>query len=210
VLGPTGPEPLGEEAPPRPSTPYEATKAEGEAAALGERTPGVEVAIVRPGLVYGERDLHLLSLWRAVAAGTFRTIGGGRAVWQPIHVDDVARALERALGAPGIDGGVFHVAGAEPVTVSDLAGRIAARLGTVVHGPDLPLPVARAAGALLEALLVPFGIDPPLSRSRVRTLTEHRRYRIDRAREALGFVPEVSLDEGLDRAHAWYRDHGRL
>ena len=210
VLGPTGPEPLAEEAPPRPVTVYERTKAEGERVALAGRGPGLEVVVVRPGLVYGERDLHLLGLWRSIASGTFRTISGGRARWQPVHVDDVGRALARALTAPGLDGEVFHVAGKDAVPLGELAARIARRLGTHVRGPDLPLPLALVAGLGLETLLLPFGIEPPLSRARVRTLTEDRLYRIDRVRERLGLTPEVDLDAGLDRTHAWYRDHGHL
>ena len=210
VLGPTGPEPKGEDAPPAPETPYEKTKAEGERVALSGRKPGLEVVAVRPGLVYGERDLHLLGLWRSLASGTFRTIGAGAARWQPVHVEDVVRALERALAAPGIDGGVFHVAGGEQVAVAELAAAIARELGTEVRGPDLPIPLALAAGSVLEALLVPFGIEPPLSRARVRTLTEDRLYRIDRAREVLGWSPSIPLEEGLRRTAAWYRSHGHL
>jgi NADH dehydrogenase len=189
---------------------YERTKAEGEQRVLRARRPGLEVVVVRPGLVYGERDLHLLGLWRALASGTFRTIGGGGARWQPVHVDDVARALQQALAVPGIDGGVFQVAGSETVRVGELAARIAQRLGTAVRGPSLPIPLALAAGGALEALLLPFGIEPPLSRARVRTLTQDRLYRIDRARAALGIAPQVGLDAGLDRTHAWYRSHGHL
>jgi NADH dehydrogenase len=210
VLGPTGPEPLGEDAPLRPRTVYERTKAEGEQRMLSARRPGLEVVVVRPGLVYGERDLHLLGLWRALASGTFRTIGGGEARWQPVHVDDVARALQQALALPGIDGGVFQVAGSETVRVGELAARIAQRLGTTVRRPSLPIPLALAAGGALEALLLPFGIEPPLSRARVRTLTQDRLYRTDRARAVLGIAPEVGLDAGLDRTHAWYRSHGHL
>jgi nucleoside-diphosphate-sugar epimerase len=145
-----------------------------------------------------------------VASGTFRNIGGGRARWQPVHVDDVARALAQALGTPGIDGGVFHVAGSEVVSVGELAARIAHALGTSLRGHSLPLPLALAAGTVLEALLLPFGIEPPLSRARVRTLTQDRLYRIERARDVLGIAPEVGLDSGLDRTLAWYRSHGHL
>ncbi|HEX5041540.1 MAG TPA: NAD-dependent epimerase/dehydratase family protein [Candidatus Polarisedimenticolaceae bacterium] len=210
VLGPTGPEPLAEDAPPRPATIYERTKAEGERLAREGRRPGLEVVVIRPGLVYGERDLHLLGLWRAIASATFRTIAGGRARWQPVHVDDVARALQAAIAAPGVDGEIFHVAGREVIPIAELAARIARLLGTAVKGPGLPLPLALAAGVALEALLLPFGIEPPLSPARVRTLTQDRLYRIDHVRDVLGLVPEVDLDAGLARAHAWYRSHGHL
>jgi nucleoside-diphosphate-sugar epimerase len=94
--------------------------------------------------------------------------------------------------------------------VGELAARIARLLQVPVKGPSLPLPVALAAGVALEGLLLPFGIEPPLSRARVRTLTEDRLYGTARIREVLGLVPEVDLEAGLERTHAWYRSHGHL
>ena len=111
VLGPTGPTPLDERAPRRPQTIYERTKAEGEELALMGRQDGLEVVVARPGLVYGPRDLHLLGLFRSIAAGTFRLPGGGRACWQPVAVGDVAAGLARLVDAEEVDGEIFHLAG---------------------------------------------------------------------------------------------------
>lgn len=210
VLGPTGSQPLDESAEPRPATIYETTKLEGEEIALGARGESLEVVVVRPGLVYGPRDLHLLALFRSIATGTFHLIAGGRARWQPVHVEDAARGIAAALENPDCDGGVFHIAGSEMVAVADLADRIAKLLGRKGRLPDLPYPVAFAAGALLEAACRPFGADPPLSRSRVRTLTQSRLYGIDRAQRELGFFPSLDLDRGLAGTVAWYRRHGHL
>jgi len=210
VLGPTGDEPRDEESPPRPATPYERTKLEGETLALASRRPHREVVIVRPGLVYGPRDLHLVSWFRAIAQGTYRPIAAGRAVWQPIFVDDVVRGIEAAIKVKGADGQTFHLAGAERVTVAALADRIGKALGTRTQRASLPLPLAMAAGTLLEAAFRPFGADPPLSRARVKTMTESRVYSIARAESLLGFRPSVPLDTGLRATVAWYRDRRLL
>jgi len=210
VLGPTGPVPRDEDAGPHPTTPYEATKLEGEREALAGRGDGVEVVVVRPGLVYGPRDLHLLPLYRSIDRGLFRPVAGGRARWQPIHARDLSRGIVAAIDRDGVDGEVFHLAGAEVVELADLAGRIASLLGTRIRRPGLPFGVAMAAGAALELGLRPFGVEPPLSRTRVRTLTEDRVYCIDRARRKLGFEPETTLDRGLAETVDWYREHGYL
>ncbi|MCZ6833291.1 MAG: NAD(P)-dependent oxidoreductase [Acidobacteria bacterium] len=210
VLGPTGPEPLDESAPRRPRTIYERTKAEGEERALMGRRDGLEVVVARPGLVYGPRDLHLLGLFRSIAGGTFRLPGGGRARWQPVAVGDVAAGLARLVDADGTDGEIFHLAGETAVSVADLAATIATLLGTRVHGPSLPRPLAWLAGAALEAACLPLGIEPPLSRMRVRTLTEDRRYDVSHARRRLGWQPRTSLRQGLSLAVDWYRRKGLL
>lgn len=210
VLGPTGDHPLDEDAPPAPGTIYEATKLEGEKTALAGRSDSREVVVVRPGLVYGPRDLHLLALFRSIASGTFHLIAGGAARWQPIHVEDAALGIVAALERPGCDGGVYHLAGSEMVRVADLAERISKLLGRKGRLPGLPYPVAFALGAVLEAAFRPFGANPPLSRSRVRTLTESRLYQIGRAEREIGFFPSRDLDEGLASTVAWYREHGYL
>jgi len=210
VLGPTGPAPLDETSPPRPSTIYEKTKAEGEALALAAAGQTLEVVVARPGLVYGPRDLHLLGLFRAIAAGTFRLIAGGRACWQPVAAADVAEGLAALATAPGAGGGIFHLAGRTPVTLAAFTQAIADALGTHVRGPSLPRPLAWLAGAALEGVCLPLGLEPPLSRMRVRTLTEDRRYAIQRAREVAGWQPRTTLTDGLRQAVAWYRGQGLL
>lgn len=206
VLGPTGATPLDEEAPPRPETLYERTKLDGERAALAFP----RAVVVRPGHVYGPGDRHMLPMYRALASGTFRTIGGGRALSQPVHVDDVARAVELAVDAPSLPLRIFHVAGGERWTFRELASRIASALGTRLRGPSLPTPLAWAAGALLEAAMLPFGLDPPLTRARVRTMTTDRVYAIDRARTLLAWEPAIGLEAGLPGTVAWYRREGLL
>lgn len=210
VLGPTGPVPLPESAPARPRTIYEATKHEGEVAALAGRGNGFEVVVARPGLVFGPRDLHLVALWRAIGSGRFRLLAGGRALWQPVHVTDVARGLDTLTESPGIDGEVFHLAGPERRTVREIAETIAASLSVSLRGPSIPFAAALAAGAVLEALFAPFGGDAPLSRSRVRTLTEDRVYDVSHARDRVGWEPIVGVERGIGETTAWYRTEGLL
>ena len=210
VLGPTGPDPRGEDEPPAPSNEYERTKLEGERLALAARHPGLEVVVLRPGLVYGPRDLHLLPLFRAIRRGWFRPISRGRARWQPVYVDDVARGIAMALEAPNIDGAVIHLAGAERLTVAQFTERIAAVMGRRPPRASIPYPVAWTAGAVLESLAAPLRRDPPLSRARVRTLTEDRVYEIAAARKSLGWRPEIMLEEGLDETVRWYRAQNLL
>jgi nucleoside-diphosphate-sugar epimerase len=210
VLGPTADEPVDELGVPSPTNEYERTKLEGESLALVSRRPGLEIVVARPGLVYGPRNLHLLPLFRSIASGTFRSIAGGRAVWQPIHVDDVARGIASMTAGAGLDGETFHLAGGERVTVKALAARIADALGVVPPRGSIPYALAFTAGAFLEAAYASVGSDPPLSRSRVRTMTQSRVYAVDKARERLSFRPEIDLTRGLDGTVAWYRSRGLL
>ena len=67
VLGVTGKKPAAEDAPFAPTNPYEATKLEGELLALrAYKEYGLPVSVIRPGLVYGPGDLHLLGFFSSI------------------------------------------------------------------------------------------------------------------------------------------------
>jgi nucleoside-diphosphate-sugar epimerase len=65
-----------------------------------------------------------------------------------------------------------------------------------------------AAGDLCERICRPLGISPPIYRRRIEFFVNNRAYDIGKARNRLGFAPQVSLDEGLARTAAWYQQLG--
>src|SRR5207249_9280876 len=95
VYGVTGEVPATEDAPLAPTNPYEATKLEGELLALSAyQEQGLPVTVVRPGLVYGPGDLHLLGFFASIQRGLFRVIDGGKALLHPVYIDDMTRAFQ--------------------------------------------------------------------------------------------------------------------
>src|SRR5260370_21563981 len=94
VHGVTGKTPATEDAPFAPTNPYEATKLQGELLALeAYKEHGLPVSVVRPGLVYGPGDLHLLGFFSSIKTGLFRVIDGGKALLHPVYIDDMTSAF---------------------------------------------------------------------------------------------------------------------
>jgi nucleoside-diphosphate-sugar epimerase len=211
VLGPTGAVPADEDAPQRPSNIYERTKAAGEQLALElARRYGLPLVVTRPALVYGPGDLHLLGWFRVIQRGVYRVVGQGDNLLHPIYIDDLVDGLLRCADLPAAIGRVYNLVGERALPIRELATAIAAAVGRSLPRRRLPLALALAIAALLEALP---GIAPtrlPLTRSRIAFMTESRAYCGARARQELGFVPQVSLATGLARAVAWYRGEGLL
>jgi nucleoside-diphosphate-sugar epimerase len=203
--------PADETAPTAPGDVYQRTKAEAEALALRyHRERGVPVAVVRPGAIYGPLETRLLKLFRAIARGRYAVVGSGRSFYHPVYVDDLVRGFLLALECPEAVGESFLICGPRYVSQDELAALVAKHTGGRVlpfHVPAWPL---RAAGALVEALCVPFGIDPPLHRRRVDFWTKSRAFTTEKARRLLGYEPQVSLDEGIARTVASYREAGWL
>jgi nucleoside-diphosphate-sugar epimerase len=210
VLGATGDQPAEETAPLRPTNVYEATKAEAELAVLEAARDGLPAVVVRPGLVYGPGDLHLVGFFRAVLKRRFRPIGKATVWLHPIYVDDMTEAFLRCGHCPHAVGECFHIAGPQLVSLSGLARAIARAEGTRLPSGRIPLRVARAvaaAGDLLPPKLQPAA---PLTRTRLDFLTHSRVYNVAKAGRLLNFTAATDLRTGIARSVAWYREHGYL
>jgi nucleoside-diphosphate-sugar epimerase len=210
VLGVTGDRPADESAPFRPTNIYEATKADGELAVRDAWRDGFPAVIVRPGLVYGPGDLHLLAFFRSVLRRQFRPIGR-RPVWlHPIYIDDMTEALVRCGQRAAAIGECFHIAGREPVRLAGLAEAIARAGGTRLPRGHIPLPAARALAVVGDRLPPKLKPSAPLTRSRLDFLTHSRVYDVAKAESLLDFAAETDLSTGTARSMAWYRDQGYL
>lgn len=211
VLGPTGVDPQDESTLFHPSNIYERTKAEGELLALELASQyDLSLSIGRPGLVYGPGDLHLLGWFRFIQSGRFWVIGNGNNLLHPIYIDDFVEGFVRMGKAPLAKQRVYHLVGERPVSMRRLAGEIAGALGRRLPSLSIPLPVAMAAASFFEALPKLDPVSLPLTRNRVKFMTESRVYSGERARLELGFVASTPLNEGVRKTVAWYRNEGWL
>lgn len=90
---------------------YAVTKAEADRAVLAAMEKGLKAVIIRPPLILGA---HPTSTWgtlipRAIAAGQFALVDGGRTQIGYVHVDRLAEAIFRALRTDGAAGLVFNI-----------------------------------------------------------------------------------------------------
>ena len=211
VHGVTGKTPAAEDAPFAPTNPYEATKLEGELLALkAHEEQGLPISVVRPGLVYGPGDLHLLGFFASIKKGRPCLIDGGKALIHPIYIDDMTNAFLLCAESPRAIGHSYNIAGDHPVSFRELATAIARALGKPLPGGDLPLWLANVASNIFALIPGIKGENAPLTRSRVQFLTNSRVYDIGRARTELGFASTVALEEGMRRTADWYYKHEYL
>jgi len=214
VLGVTGRTPASEDAPFAPTNPYEKTKLQGEQIALqAQKELGLPVSVVRPGLVYGPGDLHLLGFFSSIKKGLPCLIDGGKAMIHPIYIDDMTAATLLCASRPEAIGHAYNIAGERPVSFRELSAAIAHALGRPLTGMrSLSLPgwLSNAASDIFALLPGLKGEQAPLTRSRVQFLTNSRVYTIDRAKQELGFAPRVGLEEGMRNTAQWYQKHAYL
>ena len=201
--------PANEDAPLKPGDVYQETKLEGERLAreTGARV-GIEVVIARPTGIYGPGDRRLLKLFRGVARGRFPILGRGEIYYHLTYIDDLVEGFRLCGEQPAAANRTYILAGGEVTTLNVLVAKIAQGAG--VKPPRLHLPVWPfwMAGAVCEAVCAPLGLEPPLYRRRVDFYTKSRSFDITRARQEIGYAPQVGLRDGIGRTLAWYRAEG--
>ena len=211
VHGEVAEPPADEEAPYNPGDIYQESKVEAEKLLLSmNRERGLHLVIVRPVGIYGPGDRRFLKLFRGVARRHFPMIGKGDVFYHLTHVEDVARGFMRAAEVPSANGKAFIIAGERYTTIKELIEIIAR--AAKVPPPRLRLPAGPiyAAAVVCEGIFRPLGIEPPLYRRRLDFFLKHRAFKIDKARNELGWKPEVDLEQGIRRTLDYYRSQGWL
>jgi dihydroflavonol-4-reductase len=201
--------PATEDAPFKPGDIYQETKLEGEqvAVATAQRV-GLPLTVVRPGPIYGPGERRFLKMIGGVAKGRFMLVGDGSPRLQMVYVEDLVRGIQLAGETPAAIGKTYILAGEEAPTLNELVHEMADV--AQVAAPRLRIPVwpVWMAGVICEAVCVPFRVEPPIFRRRVKFFTSNRWFDISRARTDLGFAPEIPLRQGLIRTLQSYRQLG--
>jgi CDP-glucose 4,6-dehydratase len=181
--------PYDEDTPLRGQHPYDVSKSCSDLLAQSyAHTYGAPVVVTRCGNFYGGGDLN----WNRIVPGTVRAIlrgeapvirSDGTSVRDYFYVEDGAAAYlllaERLAGDPGLRGHAFNFSNEIQVTALELVQRISALLGS-----DRP---PRILGEATNEIA-------------------HQWLSARKAREVLDWRPLFTLDEGLERTIAWYRE----
>jgi nucleoside-diphosphate-sugar epimerase len=211
VLGDIKNPPATETSPYAPHDAYQKSKMEGECRALEYFKAGrLAGSVVRPGAIYGPGDTRFLKLFRGIDRGVFRMIGNGENYYHLVYIDDLVNGFILASERPEALGEVFIIAGSQPIKVKDLARLVVEVLGRDYRDRRVPLGPVMLAASAVEKVCRPLGIEPPIYPRRLDFFISSRYFDISKARNALGYEPQVDLRTGLARTAAWYRENHYL
>jgi nucleoside-diphosphate-sugar epimerase len=190
---------------------YPETKAAAERLVLGASGDEMATVALRPHLIYGPRDPHLLPrLFARAKARRLAIVGAGTNRVSVTYVDNAAAAhVQAALrlepGCP-FAGRAFFVNDPEPVQLWPWLNGLLARVGLPPVTRRIPPALARAAGAAAEGLwpLLRLNGEPPMTRFVAAQLASSHWYDVTPAREAFGYVPPVGPDEALARTAEYW------
>lgn len=188
---------------------YPKTKAEAERLVLAANGPDLATVALRPHLIWGPGDNHLIPrILERGRAGRLRRIGRANKLIDSIYIDNAADAhllaADRLTPDSPIAGKPYFLSNGEPIPLWDLINRILATHGIAPATRTIPTWLAYTAGWLLETAYKILGRrdEPPMTRFLARELTTAHWFNIGAARRDLGYEPKISITEGLKRLMA--------
>ena len=189
-------------------THYPATKALAEKAVIRASKKGLPAIILRPHLIWGPGDNHLIP--RIIErANRLKRIGRRDDLVDTIYVDNAADAhvlaLKKLVENPSLSGNVYFISQDDPISKWELVDAFLAAAGKPPVKGHISAKAAYGVGWFLEQIYTLFRIrsEPPMTRFVAKELATSHWFDISRVKQDLGYSPRVSTKEGLRRVADW-------
>ncbi|HXN34781.1 MAG TPA: NAD-dependent epimerase/dehydratase family protein [Opitutaceae bacterium] len=185
-------------------SPYPLTKAIAEAEVLAAHSRELATVALRPHLIWGPGDPHLVPrLLSRARAGRLRIVGEGTNRVDMVHVENAADAhvaAEAALCARDSRAGgrAYFITNGEPVVLWDWINGLLAGLGEPPVTGRISLGAANILGAACEATWGALRLrgEPPMTRFIASELARDHWFDISAARRDLLYVPRIGMARG--------------
>jgi nucleoside-diphosphate-sugar epimerase len=194
---------------------YPASKKLAEQRLLAANDAGLATVAMRPRLIWGPGDTQLLPrLVDRAVAGRLRFVGDGDNKMDTTYIDNAVDAHLRALDAlrpgAGCAGRAYFISNGEPLTAREIVNDLLRAADAPEVDATIPFGLAYAAGAVMEVAwkLLRLDGEPVMTRFLAEQLSTPHWYDISAAARDFGYVPQVSIAEGLARTAAWWRREG--
>ena len=192
--------------------PYATTKAIAEREVLAANDAALATIALRPRLIWGPGDNQLLPrLAERARAGRLRMVGTGENLIDTTYIDNAAQAhldaFHHLVPGAACAGRAYFISNGEPMPVRALVNGLLRAVGAPPVDKHLSFRTAYVIGAACEAAwtVLPLRGEPPITRFLAEQLSTAHWYDMGPATRDFGYVPKVTIAEGLARlaeAHA--------
>ena len=191
--------------------PYPETKAIAERLVLNANSADFATVAIRPHLIWGPGDPHLLPRVVEMAEkGKLIQVGDGKNLVDMTYVDNAAlahiAAAETLRNSQKANGKAYFISDGNPVVLWDWINNILKLLDISPVNRKISYRSAYAAGALIELLYkLPFSGEPPMTRFIAGQLAHSHYFNISAARNDLGYSPGTNHEDAMRKTVEWLR-----
>lgn len=183
---------------------YPETKAEAERRIIKSNDENLKTTALRPHLIWGPGDPHILPRLLAKAKGGKLALPAPDKIIDTIFVENAAQAhihaLDELITTARCAGKAYFVTNNEPLPQGEIIGKLLAALGVDVTIRAVPARIASTAGALCETAWKAFSLkgEPPVTRFSVEQLATAHWFDTSAAERDFGYLPSISIAAGLE------------
>ena len=189
---------------------YPQTKAEAEQLVLQANDQELATVALRPHLIWGPEDNHLVPrILERGAKGALRKLGTRDCLADTIYIDNAALAHLQAADyldiGSAVAGKPYFLSQGEPLPLWEVVNRILDAGGLPPVTRSISPELAYKLGAVLEKVYTLFRLkgEPRMTRFVARELSTAHWFDLTAARRDFSYDPKVSFDEGIERLREW-------
>ena len=193
-------------------TAYQKTKALAEQMVLAVNSDSLATVALRPHLIWGPGDPHLVSrIVDRAKTGRLRLVGKQNNMVDSTYVDNAAEAHILVAEALTLNancaGKAYFISNGEPLPMTELINRILAAAELPAINKTIPSQLAYALGMIMETTYKLFNIkdEPIMTRFVAKQLSCAHWYDLTAAKQDFGYEAKVTINEGMERLKASIR-----
>jgi nucleoside-diphosphate-sugar epimerase len=193
--------------------PYPATKALAEQEVLGAYSDKLFTIALRPHLIWGPGDRHLVpTVVSRAKAGRLVQVGDGKNLVDTSFIEDCVSAHLKAMTAllvnPRCRGRAYFISQGEPVSLWGWINRILELNRMPKVSRRISYSFARFLGLLCEigVRIMPGNKEPFLTRFLASQMSRDHYFNIKAARRDLGYEPKYSIEAALQKTFGYSLD----
>ena len=171
------------------------------------RAKRIEVTVIRPAWIYGERDRTTIArLYRMVRNGQAKILGRGDNRLNVVYAGNIAEAAIAAAARPDCNGEAFNCSNDGEITQQQYFDLLARAIGAPPVKRHAPYQAAYFVGFMLECLghLFRWRKPPFVTRYAVWLMGRRSYFSAEKARRVLGWQPTVTYEVGVPATVRWY------
>jgi nucleoside-diphosphate-sugar epimerase len=173
---------------------------------------------IRPHLIWGPNDPHILPrLIEKAKVGKLKRVGEGTNLVDIIYVDNAAmahvQAFEKLITDQSISANAYFIGQEAPVSLWDFIDKLITLSGEEPIESSISFKKAYFVGSLLEKVFSILGInkpEPPMTRFIATQLAKSHYFSHEKAKKDFGYTPVISIEEGLELTFAKRRENLHL